>query len=141
MLDEPEDAVARPRRWTPERVASKLERAFREHVNVSVFSPRANTFVLADGSLGPTPLEIVGLTAEYLKRDGRLRTELLAWARARAGGPSFSDVCRQLGWDERSARRHAKRACKLLAFYFNEDGIPVTLSRAEESALTLSEAA
>lgn len=133
---------ARPVRWTPERVASKIERAFRELPDAPVFSPRANTFARATGdAAAPTPIEILGLTAHYLKREGRLRTELFAWARARAGGPSLSEVCRQLEWQERTVRNHARGACKLLAFYFNRDGIPVTLSRAEEAGLTLSEAA
>jgi hypothetical protein len=132
--------------WTKPVLLEVLTEAFRTLPDLPVWSPRKNTFVLVEvpGVIlrpPPTPLELVGLTSHYLLREGRKRQQLLSWCRARARGASFAGVCRELGWNEKTADRNRRRGARMVVEGLNRDGVAVTLSHPGEPVLTVSKAA
>jgi hypothetical protein len=110
--------------WTAEHVCLRMIEAFKALPHVPIYSPRSNVLQTALDQARPADLDLIALSALYLKDHEEERLFLLTWARARAAGRSVRELCREHGWPRETFKRKRKKACLIIADHLNREGVP-----------------
>ncbi len=95
--------------WTPLRVGDCLV--------LELIAMQGAALILSRS--GRTGHLVMDATTECLPEKSFGRKQLLSWANCQARGTSFSEICREFGWNRSTAERHIAQAKVCVAAKLN----------------------
>lgn len=101
--------------WTPQLVGAHLTQAFRVVPHHAVYSRGGQFGGLAGDPAAAAAAEAFSWGPRFLRDYPRPKLLLFTWARCRAQSESWSDLCRERGWNRSTAELGRQRAAAVIA--------------------------